>query len=167
MATIYSIVYRPEPEAEDATEFLRIPLERARLMEGHGIEGDLKGGNPQRQLNIMTFETTETLREDGFKTEPGRLGEQIIIAGLDVYELGVGTLLRIGDVAEVLLLKQRNGCDKFGGHQGIAKEEAKNRLGMMAAVRKSGAIQIGDPVKVIGKIEIEPETEAVPVNTES
>jgi len=167
MATIYSIVYRPEPPTEDATEYLRIPLERVQLVKGDGIEGNLKGGHPKRQLNIMSYETGETLGADGFKTEPGRLGEQIIITGLDVYELGAGTLLQMGESAEVVLLKQRDGCDKFSDYQGMAKEEAKNRLGMMAAVQKSGTIQVGDPVIVIGKIEIEPEDDEEPVEAEN
>ncbi len=85
MAHVVSIVYRPRdaemPRPQD--HFARVPLERARLVESHGIDGDAKGGSGDRQLNVMLAENLAHLGTEGFKARPGELGEQIVIAGLD------------------------------------------------------------------------------------
>ena len=60
MAEIYSLVYKPKDE-NSPDHYTRIPLESAHLVVGRGIEGDLNGRNPERQLNIMAYETLTQL----------------------------------------------------------------------------------------------------------
>jgi len=88
MSEIVSIVYKPESAQRDAPEhYTRVPLASATLVVGGGIEGDRKGKHPDRQLNIMSLETLGRLRAEGFHTEPGQMGEQIVVQGLDVAAL--------------------------------------------------------------------------------
>jgi MOSC domain-containing protein YiiM len=150
MIHVTSIVYKPEgtaPEPED--HYLRTPVESANLIAGYGIEGDRKGGNPKRNLNIITFETLEALREEGLSTQPGQMGEQIVIQGLDVGKLAVGDKLKIGDAAIVELISHRTGCQRFEHIQGKTPQEATGRMGVMAKVVAGGTIAIGDPVKLL------------------
>ena len=73
------------------------------LMEFEGIVGDAKGGVGKRQLNIMAAETLAELRAEGFKTEPGAMGEQIVVAGIDLATVTIGSRWRIGSaVVEVM-----------------------------------------------------------------
>ena len=73
MAEIYSLVYKPKDE-NAADHYTRLPSESVRLVIGQGIEGDLNGsGNPNRQLNIMSYETQIGLGAEGFKARPGEL----------------------------------------------------------------------------------------------
>ena len=145
---IVSIVYKPADAPEAAGGFTRVPPREARLLQGFGIEGDLKGGSHNRHLNIMSAETTADLQEDGFKVAPGELGEQIVVSGIDVDRLQSGSRLRIGDAAEVEIVTARTGCVTFESHQGKLRQEASGRLGMMANVVSSGIIRVGDPVSV-------------------
>jgi molybdopterin adenylyltransferase len=145
-AVISSIVYKPET-AQPADHFLRVPLTSAELVTGHGIEGDRKGGNPKRQLNIMSRETIQELEREGYTVAPGALGEQIIIDGLDVRDLPIGSWLQIGSEAQIEVISLRNGCDRFEHIQG--KPKASGRIGVMAGVVHGGSIAIGDSVKVI------------------
>ena len=95
MISVTSIVYKPEGTLPDQGDhYLRIPLDSANLVTGYGIEGDCKGGNPKRNLNIMSFETLEELHKEGFKIQPGEMGEQLIVKGLDVGELKAGDYVR-------------------------------------------------------------------------
>ncbi|HZP82345.1 MAG TPA: MOSC domain-containing protein [Chthonomonadaceae bacterium] len=149
MSRLVSIVYKPQdaPPSEDG--YTRVPLQEARLVAGYGIEGDAKGGHPERHLNIMSAETVQTLGGEGFRTSPGQLGEQLLLSGVAVDSLPFGTRLQIGEAACVELREPRTGCAKFEQHQDRLRQEAAGRLGRMAQVVESGVIRVGDPVKVL------------------
>jgi molybdopterin adenylyltransferase len=150
MISITSIVYKPESADSDPEDhYIRIPLNSANLVAGYGIEGDRKGGNPKRNLNIMSYETLETLREDGFSTLPGQMGEQIVIQGIDVGKLAEGAQLQIGDQALVEVVSHRTGCERFEGIQGKSPKLAAGRMGVMAKVITGGKIAVGDAVKLL------------------
>jgi MOSC domain-containing protein YiiM len=145
-AQIVSITYKPKDYPAPQNAFLRVPITSAELLIDYGIVGDSKGGNPKRQLNIMSMETVRELEAEGYKAMPGALGEQIIIDGFDVRNLEAGTQLALGEaIVEVTSL--RNGCARFEEYQG--KPRATGRIGVMARVVQSGNIQIGDAVKVV------------------
>jgi MOSC domain-containing protein YiiM len=148
MPKLVSIVYRPIGPSKGDYGFTRVPLLEAQLIAGYGIEGDAKGGTDDRHLNILSSSNLQTLEQDGYKTRPGEIGEQLILDGVDVEQLPSGTRLSIGETAQVELVKLRTGCTVFEGHQGKSREGAAGRLGMMAKVVTGGAIRVGDPVRV-------------------
>jgi MOSC domain-containing protein YiiM len=150
---IFSIVYKPaNSPASPKDHYSRIPLETAELVVGHGIEGDTKGSNPKRQLNVMSFEALQQLGSEGFSVAPGQMGEQIIIKGLNLNDLAEGECLQIGDEAVIEVISYRTGCDRFEALQSKPREDAKGRLGVMAGVVTSGTIRIGDKVKVLENV---------------
>lgn len=150
MISITSIVYKPEGIVSDEGEhYLRIPINSAHLIAGYGIEGDRKGGNPRRNLNIMSFETLEALHQEGFSTLPGQMGEQIVIQGLDVGNLSEGDRLQFGDHACIEVVNHRTGCQRFEHIQGKTPQQAAGRMGVMAKVVADGMIALGDPVKLL------------------
>jgi len=148
MIGVSSIVYKPEGSTRNQQDqYLRIPLESANLVVGYGIEGDRKGGNPKRNLNIMSFETLEALNEEGFSTQPGQMGEQIVIQGFDIDHLSEGDQLQIGGDARVEVVSHRTGCQRFEHIQGKTPHQAAGRMGIMARVVAGGMIAVGDSVK--------------------
>ena len=154
MSEIYSLVYQPAPsEQVEPYHYNRVPVQQINLIAGYGIEGDQKAGhNPNRHLNIMSYEITQALKAEGFKAEPGELGEQIIVRGLDVSTLAEGDRIQLGDSAIAEIVKPRTGCDWFEMIQGKSPSLAQNRLGMMARVIESGVVKVGDPVRVLERI---------------
>ena len=150
MAHVVSIVYRPRnagiPRPQD--RYTRVALERARLVEFQGIEGDAKGGSGDRQVNVMCAEMLEQLAGEGFKARPGELGEQLIIAGIAADALETGARLRAGGaVLEVTV--PRTGCARFEMIQGKPKQAAKGRLGVLTKVVTGGEVAVGDPVELL------------------
>ena len=122
MISVTSIVYKPKSAGSDPEDhYLRIPLDSARLVAGRGIEGDRKGGHPNRNLNIMSFEILEALREEGFSTLPGQMGEQIVIQGIDVGELAEGEQLQkiFEKYEHPLYVRLGELATKMGGHGGM------------------------------------------------
>jgi MOSC domain-containing protein YiiM len=152
MATIYSIVYQPidkKYESGHGDSFIREPLEQAALIANHGLEGDAKAGRQSsRQLNIISWEWLEGLKQYGYRTQPGEFGEQIIIKDLDIDTLQQGTRLQIGSAAVVEITKPREGCVRLEAAQGRSNDAYGGLVGKMAKVITSGAIQVGDPVVI-------------------
>lgn len=163
MIKVASIVYKPESEGSDpVTHYIRIPLDSASLIAGYGIEGDRKGGSPKRNLNIMSFETLEALRVEGFKTRPGQMGEQIVIQGIELEKLSSGDQLLIGDQACVEVVNHRTGCERFEKIQGKSPKLAARRMGVMAKVVTGGRVAVGDPVKLL-PVAVQPENSIHPM----
>jgi len=149
MTQIASIVFKPAGVDEPDDDYLRVDLDEATLLAGYGIDGDMKGGHPDRQLNIMSYETLTILRGQGFYTEPGQMGEQIVIHQLDVDSLAKGTRVQLGKDAIIEVGKPRTGCAKFERLQKRSIKQCEGRMGVMARVITGGVIRVGDPVKVL------------------
>ncbi|MEP6988353.1 MAG: MOSC domain-containing protein [Chloroflexota bacterium] len=149
MTQIASIVYRPIGQPNPKDDYLRLDLDDATLIAGYGIEGDAKGGHPDRQLNVMSYETLTILRGQGFYTEPGQMGEQIVIHQLDVDALPVGAKVQLGKEAIIEIVKPRTGCDKFELVQKRSRDRVQGCMGQMARVIVGGKIGVGDPVRVL------------------
>jgi MOSC domain-containing protein YiiM len=150
MAHVASIVYTPRDVEVRRPQghYARVAIERTRLVEFQGIDGDAKGGSTDRQLNVMLAEMLAELGTEGFKAEPGEMGEQIILAGLDPALLVEGARLRLGSaVIEVGI--PRTGCARFELIQGKPRQVAKGRLGVLARVVIGGEVAVGDLVEVL------------------
>lgn len=147
-ARVVSIVYRPRESGRPQDRYAREPIERVRLIEFQGIDGDAKGGSGDRQLNVMLAETLVELAAEGFQTRPGAMGEQIVLAGLDPNALAAGTRLKLGS-AIIEIGIPRTGCARFEMIQGKPKQSAQGRLGAMARVVIGGEVAVGDPVDVL------------------
>ncbi|MBZ0291832.1 MAG: MOSC domain-containing protein [Anaerolineae bacterium] len=149
MIRVHSIVYQPDRSENKAPfHFNRVPVDCVQLIADHGIQGDFKAGrNPKRQLNLMSRETLDTLRAQGYKTEPGEMGEQIVLGGLDVMTLQPGDQLQLGDSACIEITARREPCAWFALVQEKPYEIAREAcVGVLARVVASGEVRQGDLV---------------------
>src|SRR5438132_6162081 len=102
MPSIVSIAYSPPTEVPRPKDhYHRAPAAEAMLLADQGIESDRKSKGGERQINIMSAATLAQLRNEGFHTGPGQMGEQIVLEGMDVDNLPAGTKLRLGQSAIV------------------------------------------------------------------
>ena len=149
MAHILSITYRPEKVdigQDNGARFARVRVAQARLVSGHGIDGDAKAGrHPCRHLNILSRAWIQAREAEGFAVAPGAFGEQLVIEGLAVEDLAPGERLIIGD-AELEITQPRDGCVKVALVHGRALPDCALPIGMLACVTRSGDIHVGDPV---------------------
>lgn len=143
------------------------------LVAGLGVEGDAHLGTTVqhrsrvardptqpnlRQVHLLHRELLDELRPKGFNIAPGDIGENILTRGVDLLGLPTGTLLRVGEAAEVRVTGLRNPClqlDRFkpGLMSATLDRDAAGRLirkaGVMAIVVTSGEVRPGDPIEVI------------------
>jgi MOSC domain-containing protein YiiM len=148
MGNVVSIVYTPSGiDPKPPEHYARVPLLEVVLVAGQGIEGDRKGGNRPRQLNLMSAATLNLLQAEGFQTGPGEMGEQIVLSGLPVDALQPGDRLRLGRSAVVEVVEPRTGCGRFEAIQGKLRDSVAGRLGVMAQVIEGGLLRVGDPAE--------------------
>ncbi|HEX4977409.1 MAG TPA: MOSC domain-containing protein [Nocardioides sp.] len=153
--------------------FSKEPRAEVRLVAGHGVEGDAHAGatvqhrsrkrwRPQdpnlRQVHLLAGELLEELRTKGYDVGPGRLGENVTTSGVDLLALPTGTVLRLGDDAEVEVTGLRNPCvqiDRYSeGLMGEVVDRDEDgavvrRAGVMGVVLRSGTVRVGDPLTVV------------------
>jgi len=145
---IVSIAWTPKHiERKPPQQFARAAADRGNLIAGFGLEGDVKGGVGGRHLNVMLADHVRNLQAEGYRTEPGELGEQIVIEG--IAQLPVGGRLRVGPSAIIAIEQEREPCGRFETVQGFPKERAEGRIGYMATVVAGGPIAVGDEVQML------------------
>jgi MOSC domain-containing protein YiiM len=149
MITLASIVYKPKGAPAPRVGYLRQTATEAELVEGFGIAGDAKGGNPKRNLNVMDEITLAELAQDGYpKPEPGTYGENLILRGIDLRTLPEGTQLKIGPQAVIRLIALRDPCEQLTELDNRMPETVEGRVGYMCRVVASGPIKVGDEVLI-------------------
>ena len=119
-----------------------------RLRLGHGIEGDAHAGNWHRQVSLLGEESIDRMRALGLTLTPGAFAENIVTRGLTLYNLPVGTRLRIGSA---LLAVTQIGKEC---HNDCAIKRATGSCvmpteGIFAIVLAGGTIRPGDLIEVI------------------
>lgn len=153
--------------------FSKQPRMWIRLLAGLGVEGDAHLGttvqhrsrvarDPMqpnlRQVHLLHRELLEALRDQGFVIGPGDIGENILTRDVDLLGLPTGTVLRIGETAEIRVTGLRNPCvqlDRFrsGLMKATLDRDAEGNLirkaGVMAVVLTDGEVRPGDAIRVI------------------
>lgn len=146
--------------------------ESIRLIEGLGVDGDAHAGQTVkhrsrvardptqpnlRQVHLVHAELFAELRSSGFEISPGRMGENITTAGLDLLGLATGTRLHIGTAAIVQVTGLRNPCHQLDKIQpGLmaavldrtAAGELIRKAGVMGVVLQRGDVRPGDAIHV-------------------
>jgi molybdenum cofactor synthesis domain-containing protein len=117
--------------------------------EDHGIEGDAHSGHGHRQVSILGHDDIASFKQAGrLDLQAGAFAENLIVAGLDLGSLGLGSRLRLGSEA-ILSITQigkqcHDRCTIF--HQ--TGDCIMPRVGPFARVLVGGAVAIGDPVEI-------------------
>ena len=150
--------------------FSKQPVPAIELVAGIGVSGDAHAGetvrhrsrvarNPSqpnlRQVHLIHGELLDALNARGFDVAPAALGENVTTRGLDLLSLPTGTLLSLGDDAEVEITGLRNPCRQLDAYrsglmQAVLDRDAEGRLvrlaGVMAVVRTGGTVRTGDVI---------------------
>lgn len=125
-------------------------VESVYLRAGHGIDGDAHAGNWHRQVSLLGVESVSKVQEKiEFNLKNGDFAENILTEGIILYDLPVGTRIRIGEaLAEVTQIGKQ--C-----HHGCAIRRAAGdcvmpREGIFVKVLKPGTVRAGDDITVLG-----------------
>lgn len=125
------------------------PVEQAELRENHGIVGDAHAGTWHRQVSLLGVDSMDKLQEklDSIRLKPGDFAENILVGGMKVYELPVGTRLTVGTaLCEVTQIGKE--CHQDCAIRKAAGDCVMPREGIFVRVLQSGTVKPGDAVEV-------------------
>lgn len=127
----------------------KTPINKAKLIEGFGIEGDAHGGKWHRQVSLLAEESINKMKELGLDVDYGSFAENITTRGIELNQLPIGTLLKIGE--DVLLSVSQIGkeCHTRCAIYHQAGDCVMPREGIFAYVLKGGEIKAGDKIEIV------------------
>lgn len=73
-------------------------IEEALLIEEFGIQQDAHAGKWHRQVSLLSYETIEDFKARGARIEDGAFGENVVVSGIDLIHLPVGTRLQCNGI---------------------------------------------------------------------
>lgn len=129
------------------------PVEEGLLKKGWGLKGDAHGGENHRQISILSKESVERLSRNGIILSAGDFGENLLVSGINLSELQVGALIKVGAYALLRVTQIGKECR----HPCSIKKRLGKCImpseGIFCEVLKGGKIRPGDRVSHILKID--------------
>lgn len=149
MARVHQVNVNPEGGVPKH----RVPS--ARLLQG-GVEGDRQRnlrvhGGPDRAVCLFSLERLKAMQEEGHRTVPGSLGENLTLEGLDWSAVQPGAKLQVGQ-ALLEITKATTPCSnlayafKDGDFSRVSEKRHPGWSRMYARVLQEGLVQEGDSV---------------------
>lgn len=133
----------------DKKGVIKKPIGEGKFIENFGLENDAHSGNWHRQVSLLGIESFKKMESKGIKgLEHGMFAENITTEGIILYELPVGTRLKIGEtIQEVTQIGKEchSGCE-------ITKKVGKcimPKEGIFTKIIKGGIIKAGDIIEVL------------------
>ena len=153
----------------------KISVEAIHLLGSYGVEGDYHAGEfvrhrylakkdptvPNvRQVLLIDMTILSYLAEQDIHLEPGMMGENLVLDGISVMDLPIGTQLEVGESA-LEITEVRHPCYQLNeSHPELLKcvensgsGSDTHNAGMMARILKGGWVRPGDPVQVMSQAE--------------
>lgn len=125
-----------------------------RLIEGIGFENDAHAGYWHRQVSLLAMESIAKIREKGLDVRPGDFAENITTEGIRLWELPIGTRMRLGKEALVEVTQIGKEChDRCAIYHQVG-DCVMPRDGIFAQVIRGGAIKPEDRIHTLSKVEM-------------
>ena len=125
------------------------PVPEIQVKKQHGIIGDAHAGDWHRQISLLGNESAERMRKVFPDVPVGAFAENILTEGITLYELPVGTKLRVGEVLlEVTQIGKE--CHASCAIRKQVGDCVMPREGVFAIVLEEGKIRDGDAINIEG-----------------
>lgn len=123
-------------------------IEEGALVENWGLESDAHAGEWHRQVSLLAQESIAKMQALGLQVEPGSFAENITTEGLVLYELPLGTRLRIGEaLAEVTQIGKV--CHDRCAIYYQAGDCVMPREGIFVRILEPGVVRPGSPIELL------------------
>lgn len=119
------------------------------VQENFGIVGDAHAGTWHRQVSLLSFESIEDFKTRGADVVDGSFGENLIVEGIDVKALPVGSKLSCNDILlEITQIGKQ--CHSHCAIYHTMGDCIMPREGVFAKVLSGGTVRTGDAIEVCG-----------------
>jgi molybdopterin adenylyltransferase len=126
----------------------------AQLRCDHGIEGDAHAGPGHRQVSLLAHEQIEAFKMLGnIDLRSGAFAENLVVSGLDLGSLGLGSRVRVGTDAILTITQLGKRCHQRCAIYDKTGDCIMPRVGLFARVLTGGAVAVGDTVAIEQVVE--------------
>ena len=119
-----------------------------RLVADYGVAEDAHAGDWHRQVSFLAEESIQVARDHGLDVGYGDFAENITTAGINVKQMPLGTLLRVG-TATVEVSQIGKVCHTRCAIYYLAGDCIFPREGIFGWVVEPGEVRVGDEVRVL------------------
>ncbi len=147
MATIKGRIKAISVSKEKGVQKTNVP--KAELQADFGIVGDAHAGNWHRQVSLLAVESIDKMVAKGAKVAPGNFAENITTEGINLFELSIGSKLKLGESVELEVTQFGKKCHSRCEIFEQVGDCIMPREGVFAKVIKAGQINVGDVIEVI------------------
>jgi MOSC domain-containing protein YiiM len=128
---------------------IKHPIEKGFFKIDHGLVGDAHAGNWHRQVSLLGLESIEKMKATGIEGLcSGKFAENLTTEGIILYELPVGTKLKIGEVImEVTQIGKE--CHLGCEIRQLVGDCVMPREGIFTKILMEGWIKPGDGIELL------------------
>ena len=123
-------------------------VRQAELVADHGILGDAHAGPGHRQVSLLAATSIEKIKERGVDTFHGIFAENIVVSGIELMSLPLGTVLNVG-TARLQVTQIGKECHSRCAIYEQAGDCVMPREGIFARVVQGGVVAGGDRIEVL------------------
>jgi len=125
------------------------PVDASEFRENHGLAGDAHAGPWHRQVSLLAAEDIESVRSRLPRLQPGDFAENVVVSGVDLKRLGLGSRLRLGKDAVLRITQIGKICHRPCPIGEATGDCIMPRVGLFARVEAGGPVRTGDAVEVL------------------
>lgn len=113
-----------------------------------GLENDAHGGDWHRQVSLLSYDKVKAFNQSGAGVDHGDFGENILVEGIDLAKLPIGTMLQCG---QALIEVTQIGKECHSKCQIYHKmgDCIMPREGIFAKVITEGQVTVGDSIDIV------------------
>lgn len=142
----------------------KVPRDSIELVVGTGVAGDAHAGAWHRQVSLLPAESVDRMREAllcrqgaevgcvdaASELGPGAFAENVLVRGMDLASLPVGTTLAAGD-ARLVVTQIGKTCHADCEIRRLVGTCVMPTDGIFCVVTRAGTLRAGDEVRVVGE----------------
>lgn len=122
-------------------------VDEMRLRVGLGIEGDAHAGNWHRQVSLLGNESVDLMRAKGIELGAGVFAENLLVEGIVLKELPVGSVLDVG-ACRLVVTQIGKTCHNDCEIRRLTGMCVMPTDGIFCVVVRGGTVRAGDEVVV-------------------
>ncbi len=127
----------------------KVTIPEGNFIEEFGLEGDAHGGKWHRQVSLLGMESIDKMKAVGVQGLcTGKFAENLTTEGIVLFELPVGTKLKIGEtIQEVTQIGKE--CHQKCAIYHTVGDCVMPKEGIFTRVLKGGVVKAGDEIEII------------------
>ncbi|MDD4780048.1 MAG: MOSC domain-containing protein [Tissierellia bacterium] len=133
----------------DKKGVIKTPIDKGYFKVDHGLVGDAHAANWHRQVSLLSQESIDKMINAGVEgLSPGKFAENLTTEGITLYELPIGTKMKIGEVTmEVTQIGKE--CHKGCAIKQQVGDCIMPREGIFTKILVPGWIKPGDEIEIL------------------